>query len=258
VPAHQQLLPITQRAFQALPETVMERYFRRDSACHEQSVIEWLRDEQRAGGAPGRIGFAVSARMNPALHAAIVATPESRWQAYSEDGVVVKACCEVDCVPEETGYPYREPLRYVAIRIGKKQQALFADGSTVKYFAVVTNLWEWTPKRLLQWHRAVAWVGREATPAAAPVAATPSAHCGSAPPAAGRIGSEASARHHSAGQFGSGFSRCGSQGRAPAHRSVPEGLEHNEKCSGRPLCPRTLSVEVREPRHHAEVPGRLS
>jgi Transposase DDE domain group 1 len=23
----------------------------------------------------------------------------------------------------------------------------------VKYFAVVSNLWEWTPKRLLQWHR---------------------------------------------------------------------------------------------------------
>src|ERR1035437_4998535 len=45
------------------------------------------------------------------------------------------------------------PLRYVAIRIRKKQQALFADGSAVKYFAVVSNLWEWTPKRLLQWHR---------------------------------------------------------------------------------------------------------
>lgn len=49
--------------------------------------------------------------------------------------------------------PYREPLRYVAMRIRKKQQALFADGSTVKYFAVVSNLWEWTPQRLLQWHR---------------------------------------------------------------------------------------------------------
>ncbi len=35
VPAQQALLPITQRAFQALPETVVERYFRGDSACHE-------------------------------------------------------------------------------------------------------------------------------------------------------------------------------------------------------------------------------
>jgi hypothetical protein len=153
VPAHQQLLPITQRAFEALPKTVGERYFRGDSACCEQSLIEWLRDEQRAGGPPGRIGFAVSARMNPALQAEIVATPESRWQPYSEDSVVVKECCEVDYVPEESGNPYRQPLRYVAIRIRKKQQGLFADGSTIKHFAVVSNLWEWTVKRLLEWHR---------------------------------------------------------------------------------------------------------
>lgn len=154
VPAQHALLPITQRAFQALPETVEERYFRGDSACHEQSLIEWLRDEQqRAGGPHGRIGFAVSARMNPTLHAEIVATPEACWQPYSEDSVVVKECSEVDYVPEETGNPYREPLRYVAIRIRKQQQALFADGSTVKYFAVISNLWEWTPKRLLEWHR---------------------------------------------------------------------------------------------------------
>jgi len=75
VPAHQELLPVTQRAFQALPDTIVERYFRGDSACHEQSLLEWLRDEQRAREPQGRIGFAVSARMNPALHAEIVATP---------------------------------------------------------------------------------------------------------------------------------------------------------------------------------------
>lgn len=56
--------------------------------------------------------------------------------------MVIKECCEVDYVPQETGNRYREPLRYVAIRIRKKQQALFADGSTVKYLAVVSNVWE--------------------------------------------------------------------------------------------------------------------
>ena len=91
--------------------------------------------------------------MNPTLHAEIVATLEARWQPYSEDSRLVKECCEVDYVPEEAGHPYREPLRYVAIRLRKKQQALFADGSRVKYFAVVSNIWEWTPKRLLEWHR---------------------------------------------------------------------------------------------------------
>jgi hypothetical protein len=92
--------------------------------------------------------------MNPALHAEIVATAESRWQPYSEDSRGIKEGAEVDYVPAESAGPrYREPLRYVAIRIHKKQQALFADGSAVKYFAVVSNLWEWTPKRLLEWHR---------------------------------------------------------------------------------------------------------
>ena len=154
VPANQELLPISQRAFQALPETVREFYFRGDSACHEQSLMEWLREERRTQGPPGFIGFAVSARMNPALHAAIVATAESRWQPYSENSRGIKECVEVDYVsPESAGARYREPLRYVAIRIRQKQQALFADGSAVKYFAVVSNLWEWTPKRLLQWHR---------------------------------------------------------------------------------------------------------
>jgi len=30
---------------------------------------------------------------------------------------------------------------------------LFAGGEAVKYFAVRTNLWDWKPKRLLEWHR---------------------------------------------------------------------------------------------------------
>src|SRR5258706_283744 len=38
-------------------------------------------------------------------------------------------------------------------RIRKKQGDLFADGSEAKYFAVVSNVWDWEPKRLLEWHR---------------------------------------------------------------------------------------------------------
>src|SRR6266568_68355 len=157
VPAHQQLLPVAKRAFQALPETVKERYFRGDSACDEESLVSWLRDEKRDGGPPGLIGFAVSARMNASLHAEILATAEAQWQPYSEDGAAIKECAEVDYVPEESAANrYREPLRYVAIRIRKKQGELFADGSPVKHFAVVTNLWDWSPKKLLQWQRAKA------------------------------------------------------------------------------------------------------
>ncbi len=47
----------------------------------------------------------------------------------------------------------KDPLRSIAMRICKKQQHLFAEGSQVKYFAARTNLWEWKPGRLLERHR---------------------------------------------------------------------------------------------------------
>lgn len=154
VPAQQAQLPVTKRAFQALPSTVKELYFRGDSASYEETLLSWLRNEERPEGPSGFIGFAVSARMNSTLHAEILATPEDCWQFYSEDNDAIKECAQVDYFPEETTENrYREPLRYVAIRIRKKQRALFADGSTVKHYAVATNLWDWAPKKLLQWHR---------------------------------------------------------------------------------------------------------
>jgi hypothetical protein len=113
-----------------------------------------LRDEKREDGPEGFIGFAVSARMNPVLREEIAGTLAEQWQPYSEDSEAVKECAQVDYFPEETAANrYREPLRTIAIRIRKKQQRLFADGSEVKYFAVRTNLWGWKPKRLLEWHR---------------------------------------------------------------------------------------------------------
>ncbi len=154
VPAQQEPLAVTQRAFQALPSTVEERYFRGDAGSYEESLLSWLRNEERPGGPAGFIGFAVSARMNPTLHKEILATPAERWELYSEDSEAIKECAQVDYYPEETRENrYREPLRYVAIRIRKKQQELFADGNSVKHFAVATNLWDWKPQKLLEWHR---------------------------------------------------------------------------------------------------------
>ncbi|MBM4043818.1 MAG: IS1380 family transposase [Planctomycetes bacterium] len=154
VPGNQNPLAVTKRAFRALPETIQERFFRGDAACYEEGVLTWLRNEKRADGPGGLIGFAVSARMNPSLREAIVATAPECWEVESEDSGAIKECAQVNYFPEEAAENrYREPLRYVAIRIRKKQQQLFADGSEVKYFAVATNLWDWKPKRLLEWHR---------------------------------------------------------------------------------------------------------
>jgi hypothetical protein len=155
VPALMKPLEVAQQAFAALPETVNEYYFRGDSACHESGLVNWLRNEQRPGGPAGRIGFAISARLTEALHAAIKAVPEAEWQPYGEPHAVeIRECAEVPFVPSEKGEKKdTQPLRYVAIRIRKQQGELFEDGSRVRHFAVLSNLWGWKAARLIEWHR---------------------------------------------------------------------------------------------------------
>ena len=155
VPAQMEPLEVAQRAFAALPSTVREYYYRGDSACHESDLVNWLRNEKRAGGPPGRIGFAISARMSPALHAAIQAVPEPEWELYGEPPAEeIRECAEVPFVPgEKSEKKNTQPLRYVALRIRKKQGELFEDGSRVRHFAVLTNRWELKAARLIEWHR---------------------------------------------------------------------------------------------------------
>ena len=154
VPAVQEPRRVAQRAFAALPETVGEYYFRGDSACYEQQLLTWLRDEERDDGPRGRIGFAVSVPMHPPLREELEATAEERWKPYGEDAGAVKECAVVNYYPqEEPENRYREPLRYIGIRVRRKQRDLLDGRREVLYFAVATNLWDWKPKRLLEWHR---------------------------------------------------------------------------------------------------------
>jgi len=149
VPALQDPLRVAQQAFQALPTTIEERYFRGDSACYEERLLRWLSDEQRPKGPRGPIGFAISARMNQGLRDEIQAVGEGEWEFYGQDPEVIKECVELDYSPRGAG---REARRYLAIRIRRKQGDLFKDGSSVKHFAVVSNIWDWTVQRLLKWH----------------------------------------------------------------------------------------------------------
>lgn len=154
VPAGREPLRVARRAFSALPETVKEYWLRGDSACYEGELLTWLRDEQREGGPRGRIGFAVSAPMNRELEQEIRTTSEESWKLYSEDGEAVKEYAVVNYYPEEAPCNrYREPLRYIGIRIRRRQREMFEGGREVLHFAVATNLWEWDAKRVLQWHR---------------------------------------------------------------------------------------------------------
>jgi choline-sulfatase len=154
VPASQQLLQVAGRPFRALPEMIEERYFCSDSAYDEESLLTLLRDEKREDEPQGSIGLAVSADMNQALHAKLVATPEAKWQFYGEDDAAIKERAEIAYTPEEGAENrYREPLCYVAIRIRKRHAELFPDSSQVKRFAVISNLWNCPVKKLLEWHR---------------------------------------------------------------------------------------------------------
>ncbi|MGA7339038.1 MAG: IS1380 family transposase [Terracidiphilus sp.] len=155
VPAQMEPVEVAQRAFAALPSTVQEYYYRGDSACHESGLVNWLRDEQRPEGPGGRIAFAISARMSEPLHAAIQALPEAAWEPYGErHPAEIRECAEVPFVPgEKVEKKDAQPLRYVAIRIRKKQGELFADGSTVRHFALLSNRWELKAARLIEWHR---------------------------------------------------------------------------------------------------------
>jgi hypothetical protein len=155
VPAQMEPLAVAQRALAALPGTVQEYYYRGDSACHESGLVNWLRDEQREKGPRGRIGFAISARMSATLHTAIQALPESAWEPYGEPHPgEIRECADVPFVPgEKSEKKDLQPLRYVAIRIRKKQGELFEDGSAVRHFAVLSNRWELQAARLIEWHR---------------------------------------------------------------------------------------------------------
>ncbi len=155
VPAQKAPLPVAKRAFQALPETVSEFYFRGDSGCWERELVNWLRDEKRADGPQGPIVFGISVRMTTALKAHIQRLPEGLWKPYREDAEVIGECADLlNYWPEEEERPEGAgPLRYVAIRFRKRQGELFADGAEARYFVVASNQWEWGARKLLEWQR---------------------------------------------------------------------------------------------------------
>jgi hypothetical protein len=154
VPAQQEPLTCAKLAFAALPETVRERYFRGDSACHENDLLGWLKHPDREQEPGGRIGFAVSARMSQKLAQAIALIQDSEWKTFDReaDGTQ-RQWAEVDFVPGEAGERKDlQPLRYVGLRLLKPQGVLFNDGTDRHHHAVVTNL-DWDAVKLLNWHR---------------------------------------------------------------------------------------------------------
>ncbi len=155
VPANMAPLRVAQAALAAVPSTVEMYDYRGDAACQEHELLTWLRDPARAGGPRGVIGFAISARMSPTRHEAGCALPDTAWTASGPPHPdEARKCADVAFVPQEIGERKdTQPLRYVAIRIRKRQGDLFEDGACVKHDAVVSNLWDLKAPRLIEWHR---------------------------------------------------------------------------------------------------------
>lgn len=145
VPAGMANRPLIERAFAALPETVSERFFRADSACYDVDVLKWLAQPQR------RIGFAISADMSRELRSACTALDANAWTLHEQRGQVTIDRAEVEFTPGD--WPKQAaPLRYLALRFVQPQGCLFADGSTTRYFAIVTNR-QGDAGEIIDWHR---------------------------------------------------------------------------------------------------------
>lgn len=154
VPARQEPLTCAKQAFAALPGNITARYFRGDSACHENELLGWLMHPDRATEPGGPIGFVVSASTSQDLGRAMKRIRDKDWKTFgTEPDGTLRQWAEVSFVPGER-YEKKDsrPLRYVGLRLLKAQGVLFADGSDRHYHAVVTNM-DLPGDKLLDWHR---------------------------------------------------------------------------------------------------------
>ena len=156
VPAKQDPLTCAKLAYAALPETIQQRYFRGDSACHENDLLEWLKHPERGTEPGGRIVFAVSAVMSEPLAEALRKVKDADWTTFGskEDDGTLRQWAEVDFVPgDKSEHKDSQPLRYVGLRLLKPQGVLFKDGTDRHFHALITNEKEMDGGRLLDWHR---------------------------------------------------------------------------------------------------------
>jgi hypothetical protein len=145
VPAGSGNRRVVERAVASLPPGVERILVRGDSALYEQGLLGWL--------AGRRIEFAVSADLSRELAQAIGALPESAWAMDSQEADAAREWAEVDFVPEDLAHRKdAAAFRYLAIRVTKRQEALFPDGTQRRHFAVVTNR-RGDGLSILRWHR---------------------------------------------------------------------------------------------------------
>ncbi len=150
VPASRDIKRLADVAYTMLPPGPWRVRVRSDAAAYEQDTLDhWHQNHWQ---------FAVSADMTAQLKGEIEALPPDAWQAWKEEKDkqphVIREWAEVAYVPSKKNEKKdSEPYRYVAIRVRPRQGELFGDGSSVRYYAVVSNIWDMEGQALLEWQR---------------------------------------------------------------------------------------------------------
>lgn len=148
VPASKDIKRLVDEAYAMLPAGEWQVRVRSDSAAYEP---EGILDHWHTAGWE----FGVSADMSPQLRGAILELPEAAWQFWKQErsGAVLE-WAEVPYVPARKTEKKDAPIyRYVAVRVQPAQGQLWADGSAVRHFAIVTNRWTMAGPELLEWQR---------------------------------------------------------------------------------------------------------
>lgn len=144
VPAGKDLEGVYRRARAMLPPWVKKVRVRSDSAGYQHRFLGAL----VADG----VEFAVGVDMTPALKKAREALGEEAWQPLDETEDFVRSWADVPYVPSVPNWRKNHPPeRYIVWRAVPKQGHLFADGSEVKYFGIVTNREE-DGAELIRWY----------------------------------------------------------------------------------------------------------
>jgi hypothetical protein len=137
---------VLQQAVANLPQGVTQIRLRADSALYETAVLRWCEDH--------RVEYVISADCSAQLKTELRRLPETAWHLEREEPDATREWAEVPYVPSDGDHRKNRPCvrRYLAVRVQKRQGSLFADGSSVHYFALVTNR-AGEGLALLQWHR---------------------------------------------------------------------------------------------------------
>ena len=146
VPASEGNRRMVDEAYEALPSGSWDVWVRSDSAAYEEDNLDYWDSRHWR--------FAVSADMSRPLRGVLEAMAEESWHVMEEKGEVIREWAEVVYVPSRKREKKdMRPYRYLGVRIRKRQGELFGDGASVRYFAIVSNIWDMGGRDLLKWHR---------------------------------------------------------------------------------------------------------